>query len=36
VVFKDDRVDAIKLTKEDWVRTAAAHIGAAAPSVAKR
>jgi hypothetical protein len=36
VIFKHDRVDAIKLTKEDWVRMAAARSRIAAPTVAKR
>ena len=36
VIFKNDRVDAIKLTKEDWVRMAAARSGIAASTVAKR
>src|SRR5688500_16565450 len=36
VIFKNDRVDAIKLTKEDWVRMAAARNGIAASTVAKR
>jgi hypothetical protein len=36
VIFKHDRVDAIKLTKEDWVRMAVARNGLTAPTVAKR
>lgn len=36
VNFKNDRVDAIRLTKEDWVRMAADRKGIAAPTVAKR
>ena len=36
VTFKHDRVDAIKLTKEDWVRMAATRNGLTAPTVAKR
>ena len=35
VIFKNDRVDAIELTKEDWVRMAAARNGIATPTVAK-
>jgi hypothetical protein len=36
VIFKHDRIDAIKLTKEDWVRMATARSGSAAQPVAKR
>jgi hypothetical protein len=36
VIFKNEKVDAIRLTKEDWVRVVAARGGFAGEKIAKR